>query len=465
MSAPSQKETEVKSSEKVVRKYNSPQWPETIPESWTWSRVDWVGEEVRHTINPTSLEYEEVFHYSIPTIEETGDGSFEDPQTIKSKKLLIDGGEVLVSKLNPGKSRVITASSYSPITLASSEFIPLKTYEDDILNEYLEFVLKSEPVRQYLEGIATSATRSHQRVSPAEIRQLNFPLPPLSTQRSLLSYLDHHTARIDAVLEMKQKTLCHLEEKKEALITRAVTLGLDQTVATKETDVEVLGEIPEHWEPVRLKYLLNKIEQGWSPKCEDRPSKPEEWGVLKAGAAKNGRFIESENKKLPSDETPQTEYKVKEGDLLMNRASGSPDLVGNVALVHKPSQKLLLCDKLFRLHVREDVAIPEFLFFALRSHAARHQIIGSISGAEGLANNIPQADVKELSLALPPLSEQKSIAEEVFDCEAQIDSLTRKIMEIIGVLNEKRQALITAVVTGQLDLSDWEGQEDQELLA
>src|SRR5690606_26732513 len=141
-------------------------------------------------------------------------------------------------------------------------------------------------------------------------------------------------------------------------ITRAVTKGLDPTVPMKDSGVEWLGEIPAHWDAKRIRNVVEWIEQGWSPDCENREADDDEWGVLKAGCVNRGRFIEEEHKALPAHFKPPEDLEVHSGDLLMSRASGSRDLVGSVAVVPRCRPRLLLCDKVFRLHVAKDTHRP-----------------------------------------------------------------------------------------------------------
>ena len=138
----------------------------------------------------------------------------------------------------------------------------------------------------------------------------------------------------------------------------------------------------------------------------------------------------------------------------MSRASGSRELVGSVAVVPKCRPQLLLCDKVFRLHLREERATSAFLAYAMNSHIARWQIEVVLSGGGGLANNIAQDVVKDILLALPAKDEQHAVAA-YLDCEtAKIDRLVAKVRDAIDRLKEYRIALISAAVTGKIDVRE-----------
>ena len=167
----------------------------------------------------------------------------------------------------------------------------------------------------------------------------------------------------------------------------------------KDSGVEWLGEIPAHWEVKRVRHVVRRIEQGWSPDCENREADDDEWGVMKAGCVNRGIFIESEHKALPAMLAPIPELEIAEGDLLMSRASGSRDLVGSVAVVPECRPHLLLCDKIFRLHTGSETLVRQFLAYAMNSRIVRWQIEMVLSGGSELANNIAQDVVKNLTLA------------------------------------------------------------------
>jgi type I restriction enzyme, S subunit len=289
-------------------------------------------------------------------------------------------------------------------------------------------------------------------VTRGELGTIPIPVLPRQEQEQIAEFLDRETARIDGLVAKKERLIELLQEKRAALITQAVTKGLDPSVPMKDSGVEWLGQIPAHWEVKRIRHVVRRIEQGWSPDCENREANEDEWGVLKAGCVNRGQFVESEHKALPASLEPDPELEISPGDLLMSRASGSRELVGSVALVSRCRPRLLLCDKLFRLHVDAERGDRHFLAFTMNSRLARWQIEIVLSGGSGLANNIAQEVVKDLIVVLPPLDEQASIVVSLDRETARIDALMLKVREAIDRLKELRTALISAAVTGKIDV-------------
>jgi type I restriction enzyme S subunit len=174
--------------------------------------------------------------------------------------------------------------------------------------------------------------------------------------------------------------------------------------------------------------------------------------VLKAGCVNRGFFFESEHKALPSTFHPIHALEIREGDLLMSRASGSRNLVGSVAIVHNCRPRLLLCDKVFRLHVQPRAGHKPFLAFAMSSRPVRWQIEAALSGGSGLANNIAQEVVKDIIIAQPPQHEQRTIVDFLDRQMSRTDLLVSDIRLAINLLKEMRIALISAAVTGKIDV-------------
>ncbi len=142
----------------------------------------------------------------------------------------------------------------------------------------------------------------------------------------------------------------------------------------------------------------------------------------------------------------------------MSRASGSVDLIGSVAHVaRQPAARLLLSDKIYRFRVRDDVLDRRFLVLAMSARYLRHQIKSAISGAEGLANNIAKSDILEFLLVVPPVPEQERIASYLSRAINGNNALCESLSESIALAKERRAALITAAVTGQIPLEDMTG--------
>ncbi|WP_405119761.1 restriction endonuclease subunit S [Pseudomonas leptonychotis] len=284
------------------------------------------------------------------------------------------------------------------------------------------------------------------------LAETRIPLPPIDEQLQITLFLESETAKIDGLMAEQEKLIALLKEKRQAVIAHAVTKGLDPKVAMKDSGVEWLGEMPTHWQLKRVKHCVSNFDQGWSPQCESYPIAAEdEWGVLKVGCVNGGIFNPEENKSLPAELDPLPELGIRKGDLLISRAN-TRELVGSAAVALRDYPNLLLCDKLYRLRLDGAVTSTEFLAYYLSTGQVRGQIELSASGASSSMLNISQATILEMAIALPADEEQMEIVAFIESAQIKINTLIAEAQHAIDLLKERRTALISAAVTGQIDV-------------
>jgi len=366
--------------------------------------------------------------------------------------------DVIVAKITPcfenGKC-ALAENVPGGRALGSTEFHVIRP-GSTVFPRFLFYAVASAAFREPGEAHMYGAA-GQKRVPTDFIKEFLLSFPDNAAQRAIAAFLDVQTARIDSLMEKKQRLITLLDEELQALISRAVTRGLDPSALMKDSGVEWLGRVPANWRISRLKFAVAGMEQGWSPQCDSRAAEMEEWGVLKAGCVNGGRFEESENKVLPPDLEPDPRLEIRPGDVLMSRASGSVDLIGSVAIVPERCRaRLILSDKLYRLAPQRRVIEPTYIPVLLGSSIARLQIKLAVSGASGLANNIAQPDVKDIILPVPPCSEQIVLLRSLASHTGKMETRRRAAEGTIALLREYRSALITAAVTGQLDLREHE---------
>lgn len=283
-----------------------------------------------------------------------------------------------------------------------------------------------------------------------DLKRLPLVVPPKTDQELIASFLDDKTARIDALIAEKKRLIDSVRAYEQAEISRMLTEGLDKR-ALVSTGREFLPSAPPNWRVTAFKRALRAMGQGWSPQCDSRPAEDNEWGVLKVGCVNGTAFDASENKALPSSLEPDLAYVIQKGDVLMSRAN-SRELVGSVAMVETDHPNLLLCDKLYRLDLRLDWVLPGYAVLMLRSDSARRQIELGASGASSSMQNISQDVVRGLLVAFPPLDEQQVIVAASVAVRGTSGRLAVHAEEHIARLREYRASLISAAVTGQLDI-------------
>lgn len=312
--------------------------------------------------------------------------------------------------------------------------------------EWLNAWTGSAPAQFYFMGRAKQSTNLAS-ISSSNVMELPVPVPPPEEQVARLAFIARETARIDALIAQKTRFIALLREKRQALITQAVTRGLDPDVPMKDSGVEWLGRVPAHWEVTQIKYLISSMAQGWSPECEARQALPGEWGVLKVGCVNGGKFNRNENKALPQTLDPKEGLALHKGDVLVSRAN-TRELVGSCAVVEVDEPRLMLCDKLYRLVVNQGVD-PAFLALLIQVYG-RHQIEVEATGASSSMVNISQEVIRDLVVAVPSWKEQRQVVGHLKNKVNDIAALTERVEYSVSLLAEHRSALIAATVTGQI---------------
>ena len=210
----------------------------------------------------------------------------------------------------------------------------------------------------------------------------------------------------------------------------------------------LVGADKTDWQSAWLGDLLEDIHAGRSFKCEERPARMDEWGIVKVSAMTWGEFREHENKTVLPGRDIDPRLEIRPGDLLVSRAN-TVDYVGAVVLVRDCRPRLLLSDKSLRL-VPKSVVLPEWLVISLRSHSARRYIEALATGTSDSMRNISQPKLKALPVALPPLNLQRSLIDEVDRQMSIIDQMARQVKDNIRSADRVRSSILAAAFSGIL---------------
>lgn len=299
-----------------------------------------------------------------------------------------------------------------------------------LLPEYLALVTQSSYARAYFESTGTKTTNLAS-TSSSKIRDFRIPLVELVEQRRIADFLNTETARIDELIAARRMQVDRLSEVWAARLAAAIS---EQARL-------------HSWIPLRR--LVTSVEQGWSPQCDDAIAEPDEWAVLKTSAVSTGEFAYMEHKRLPAGIEPDTRYQVCDGDILMTRGSGSPDHVGVAVLARPENRLLLLSDLLYRVRLLQDWS-PEFVTLALRSKPVRGLMGLLFRGQSGQTIKLRAEDIRSIAIPAAPSTSQSAIAAKLSVQEAEIRRASQSIEASLSLLAERRQALITAAVTGEI---------------
>ncbi|MDE0457441.1 MAG: hypothetical protein OXI15_09125 [Chromatiales bacterium] len=364
-----------------------------------------------------------------------------------------EAGDVLFGKLRPYLAKVARPQTGG---FCVGEFFVLRSRDVRLANDYLERLLRSKPVIDAVDRSTFGARMP--RAEWASLGNMTIARPPMDEQTAIARFLDYTDRRIQRCIRAKERLIALLEEQKQAVINEVVMGRIDVRTgrpyrAHKPSGVEWFKLLPVHWEIRRLKSLVKRIDQGVSPQAENRLADDTSWGVLKAGCVNGGVFRETEHKRLPLQIAIDPVLAVRTGDVLVSRASGSPRFVGSVGRIPSLRHNLILSDKTFR-PIFNHAVDPDFMVFAMNCRYYRQQVEQAISGAEGLANNLPLSSLKSFRFAVPPLDEQRGIVTCLRNLTEKLTASTTRTTGEIALLNELNATVIASVVSGKVDVRE-----------
>jgi type I restriction enzyme S subunit len=291
--------------------------------------------------------------------------------------------DVLLNITGASIGRVAMAPRGLPAANVNQHVCIIRVRRERIDPGYLAAFLASHDGQRQIWSLQAGLSR--QALNYEQAKAIEIPVPPLDEQR-----------RIAAVLSAMDNAAT-AQGRVATSLARLRALVVEERLARLETSVP-LGDV------------LEGIDAGWSPQCEQSAAAPGEWGVLKVSAVSWGRFQPSENKALPRSLAPRPEITVRAGDVLVSRAN-TPELVGRSVVVRGDHPTLMLSDKLLRLRPCASRVDGRFVNAALSWRAVREMVMAAATGSSRSMKNISQGALRAVRIPLPPLAEQQRLAD------------------------------------------------------
>ncbi|QKE65701.1 restriction endonuclease subunit S [Aquipseudomonas campi] len=285
-------------------------------------------------------------------------------------------------------------------------------------------------------------------LEPQQHSRMSVLLPSFQEQTQIARFLDHETTRIDALIEKQQRLIELLKEKRQAVISHAVTKGLDPTVPMKDSGVEWLGEVPAHWEAWKLNHAFGGIGSGTTP-----PSAEHGW--YDGGTIPWITTSELRESIITTTKKSVTLEALGKFSALQIHPPGSLAIamygatIGRLGMLGISATTNQACCVLSNPRSLE----PKFTFYWL--HGFREVII-SLYATGGGQPNISQDTVANLKIPAPDIEEQQVISDFLDQKTIEHDSLVKEAERVVGFLQERRSALISAAVTGKIDVRNWQ---------
>ena len=365
------------------------------------------------------------------------------------KKSELHGGELLMASVGSvGLVYQMPKVDY-PATLAPNMYL-LKTSR--LLYERYFYWLLLSSVGQ--DQISQSATTTAQpKLNKDNVRSLILPLPSEAEQLKIAAFLDHETTRIDALVAEQQRLIALLKEKRQAVISHAVTKGLDPDVPMKDSGVEWLGEVPAHWMVGPLRWyatIQGGVAKGKSY-SDDTPTV--DLPYLRVANVQDGHVDLSSVNTVTVALSEVERYRLHPGDVLMNEG-GDNDKLGRGTVWEGEIADCLHQNHVFAIRPNDHL-LPHWLSMFTGSKAARSYFYLYSKQSTNLAS-VSSSNVMSCPIPLPPREEQRQVLDFLGRETARIDNLILEGEKAISFLQERRSALISAAVTGKIDVRGWQ---------
>lgn len=422
------------------------EWLGDVPEHWEVKRLKNVV-----SLNPETLAENCDPDYLITYIDisnvnssgqvlESQQFRFEDAPS--RARRIARHGDTIISTVRT-YLRAIAFVENPPENLVVSTGFAVLRPKYRILPEYLNKLVQSDIWIEYV--VSHSEGVGYPAINPNELAGLPIWIPPLSEQRQIATFLDRETARIDRLIARKERLIALLQERRSALISRAVTKGLNPDAPMKDSGVEWIGEIPAHWEVKRLKHIT-KVTGGGTPSKE----KLEYW---------DGEIPWVSPKDMKADLISQAEDSITQLGLQESASSLIPP--NRVLLVVRSGilkHTLPVGINTISVAINQDmkalspVVSVGVWYLAWLLRGLSDQILLFCSSLGATVDSLEMKAVLDLQLPLPALGEQHQIADFVDRETTRIDNLVERIYLSIKNNREHRTALISAAVTGKIDV-------------
>jgi Restriction endonuclease S subunits len=370
---------------------------------------------------------------------------FEDAPS-RARRIVRDG-DVIISTVRTYLQAIAPVENPPDNLIVSTGFAVVRP-SHLLDHRFCKYALRANKFLWEVESRSTGV--SYPAINASDLGDIKVSLPEISAQRLIANYLDRETARIDGLIAEKERMLALLDEKRAALISRVVTRGLDPNAPLKPSGQEWLGEIPEEWGLWRLKHLASEaLSYGANEAAlEDNPDWPR--FVRITDIAADGSLRDETFKSLsPEIAAP---FLLNDGDLLFARSGAT---VGK-SFIYRPSWGVA-CFAGYLIRFRCDLrkALPDYLNLYAQSSAYWHQV--STGTIQATIQNFSAEKYADIVVPLPPMKAQEDIVSALTREQSRFDALTSQIRSSLTLMKERRAALITAAVTGQIPLEEMTG--------
>lgn len=420
-------------------------WLGEIPESWDVKPFWTLYRREKSTGHPDEELLSVYRDYGVIPKSSRDDNGNVESEDLNAYQL-VDVDDLVMNKMKAWQGSIAVSDLRGIVSPAYFVFKPCHKAH----GPFLHHLLRSKKYIGEYNRLSKGIRVGQWDLEPIAFRTTPVILPPYQEQVEIASFLERETAQIDALIEKQQQLIHTLGERRKAVITRVVTRGLDTKAPFKESTVEWLGPVPAHWEIKRLKEANLYLKGGvWG----EEPSGDgfDIWCVRMADFDRNKQTISLDKQTYRNVKPSERINRVlKYGDLILEK-SGGGDASPVGAVMHFGHHEPAVCSNfacILRIKPDQDSKFWAYVHHAIYANRLTWRSIKQTSGIQ----NLDTDSYFNERIGFPPLTEQRNIVAFLENAMVEIDTLIDKATSTIELLQERRQALISAAVTGKIDV-------------
>ena len=426
------------------------EWIDKIPKAWSAASIKNLARSGEKTfVDGDWIEAPFITDEGVRLIQtgNIGTGRFKEQGfryiTYKSFGELscteVDPGDILICRLAEPVGRACIAPNLGCRMITSVDVCILKA-APNVFNKYVVYMLSSAHYLAFMEAQCRGGTRD--RVSRSFLGGVRVPLPPLGDQIAIAAFLDQETGKIDALVVEQERLIALLKEKRQAVISQAVTKGLNPNAPMKASGIEWLGQVPAHWEVKRLKYLGEAI-IGLTYEPANVTDESNGLLVLRSSNVQGGKITFDDNVYVSS--VVPSKLITQVGDILICSRNGSRALIGKNATIDAGAAGLTF---------GAFMTVFRSQFNGYLSCVFNSPLFEFQSGAflTSTINQLTVGILNDFEVPFPPSIERDQIASFISRETEKLNTLITEAAQAISLLRERRAALISAAVTGKIDV-------------
>lgn len=414
------------------------EWLGVVPEHWDVKRIGYYFNERREKVSDKDYPALSVTKNGIVPQLDTAAKSDDGDNRKKVCK-----GDFVINSRSDRKGSSGAADRDGSVSLICTVIRP----QEQVYTPFIHHLLRCQPFQEEFYRNGKGIVADLWSTNFTEMRNIFLGMPPIPEQQTIAAFLDRETAKIDALIAEQQRLITLLSEKRQATISHAVTKGLNPDAPMKDSGIEWLGEVPEHWEVTALGYLAILIQTGpFGSQLHSADYVEGGTPVINPSNIQDGKLVPDWSSTVAQEIVDRlSQHKLIFGDIVFGRRGE----MGRCAMI-TTNEINWLCGT-GCLNVRlSSKAIPEFISTYLRTEYIRELL--KLESVGSTMDNLNTQILSRIPVPVPPLTEQQNIAAFLDRETAQFDTLTTEAQRAITLLQERRTALISAAVTGKINV-------------